>query len=661
MSLLKPPTIDSRTGADIAEQTRQLIGKFLGWDSTADGGEAGKALSAIFAHLCAQVVDRINRAPEKNFLAFLDLLGNTLAPAVPSRVPLSFTLSSSAVEGVLLPIGTRLFAPPPTGASEPIYFETEEDLWLTNLDLQSFLKAVDTNAYANLTASINHAGATDEALFLHQDQTYYFGFALPEPRKLPAGLALAIYLEISSPAYQQRSAIDAESTDVKTLEWEYSSSANHWNPLSVEDHTQLLSISGKILFQIPDDFSLLEIQTDKIDPKTTIRNYWIRVKAKDNKFNRNPAYLKWLTINTVTALQASSIGDEILGSSTGNPGQIFNSFRYPVLSGQRLEIREKSANTNSQQPAQEGWQLWQEVPDFYASTAADRHYVLDHDSGKISFGNGQNGMIPPPGVRNIRMESYRYGGGRQGNVPAGAVTNFWAPLSLVDKVINYSPASGGSDVESYESLLERAPKVLRHRNRAVTESDYEDLAKMASAEVAIARCIPLTDLAEDPYQDVDEKKGVGKVSLIIVPKTADADPTPSLSLLKQVKDTIMPLAPSIATLSVVGPLYLQVNTSIQVRVRAILVKDTVEKTLKMRLAEFLHPLTGRGGAGWAFGRVPHESDLYPLLKTVDGIEYVEAVNITFLNSHGVDKTLKTKRFLIFSGDHMLTIKTRKDR
>ena len=655
MSVIKPPQIDSRTSADIAEQTRQLLCKFLGWDSKADGGEAGKALTAIFSHLCSLVVDRINRAPEKNFLAFLDLLGNTLTPATSARVPLSFTLASSAAEGLLVPYGTKLFAPAPAGASEPIPFETEEDLWLTTLALQSFLSSKDSSSYTNLTPYINNAGAPVEAIFDKSDLTYYFGFVLPETRKLPTGLAVVIYFEIESPAYHPAS-ITGEKDVVDTLEWEYADGPSSWHSMYVEDQTRQLTASGKIIFEIPDNFALQTIHADKAEPKTAITNYWLRVKAK-KAYNSNAARLKWLAVNTVMATQAATVTDEIIGSSTGNPGQTMQIFRHPVRTGQCLEVKEREATVENQPSIQAEWIHWEEVVDFYASKPSDRHYTLDRDSGKVTFGNGQNGMIPPVGVRNIRLQSYQYGGGSQGNAPTGTVTGFWSPIIRVDKVTNYGPARGGSDTENYESLLERAPKVLRHRNRAVTESDYEDLAKLASTEVAVARCIPLIDLAENAYKinltDKDEKAGVGNVSLIIVPKTTDTKPTPSLLLVQQVKDYILPQAPSLVTLSVVGPLYLEVNITLMVRLTSEQLKLYVEKILESKLEEFLHPLTGRYGMGWTFGREPHASDFYSMLNDVQGVDYVESLEIAFGSNEGIEPIRATKRFLICSGVHTI--------
>ena len=59
-------------------------------------------------------------------------------------------------------------------------------------------------------------------------------------------------------------------------------------------------------------------------------------------------------------------------------------------------------------------------------------------------------------------------------------------------------AAGGAAAELLAALLEREPRKLRHRGRAVTLEDYEDLAKLASPDVARAKCVPLYDLETNP-------------------------------------------------------------------------------------------------------------------------------------------------------------------
>src|SRR5262249_44048808 len=208
------------------------------------------------------------------------------------------------------------------------------------------------------------------------------------------------------------------------------------------------------------------------------------------------------------------------------------------------------------------WVTWQEVTDFYASDTRSRHYVLDHVTGEVSFGDGQNGMIPPLGSANIRLASYQTGGGARGNRPSGRIAQLKTTVPYIDKGMNAVEAWGGADGESIAALTARAPLEIRHRHRAVTSEDYEDLAHLASADIARALCVPNRDLAADPLDQAPPV--LGNVSLIIVPNSADSMPRPSVELARRVQQFMADSCPVTATVKVVGPLYMRVDVQTEI-------------------------------------------------------------------------------------------------
>ncbi|MFM6671927.1 MAG: baseplate J/gp47 family protein, partial [Dolichospermum sp.] len=115
--------------------------------------------------------------------------------------------------------------------------------------------------------------------------------------------------------------------------------------------------------------------------------------------------------------------------------------------------------------------------------------VNDQKTGKISFGDGQSGMIPPRGRNNIRLSFYRVGGGEQGNLVSQSVNQLKTTIPYIDRVVNLEAAAGGANQEKLERLKERVPQKLRHRNRAVTLQDIEDLAYEASTDVKRVKLI----------------------------------------------------------------------------------------------------------------------------------------------------------------------------
>ena len=200
-------------------------------------------------------------------------------------------------------------------------------------------------------------------------------------------------------------------------------------------------------------------------------------------------------------------------------------------------------------------------------------------------------------------------------------------VPYVDKVTNTEAAAGGADAETLDSLLVRAPRTIRHGSRAVTVEDYEDLAMLASPEVARARCIPLRNLLADPLGH-SPRQARGEVSVIIVPRSRDAKPQPSLELLSRVQDYLEAHSVPTAHVSVVGPLYVRVDVKRRVALAALEGASAVEQAVQQKLASFLHPLTGGlDGAGWDFGRQPHRSDLYALIEAVPGVDHLRSLVI----------------------------------
>jgi uncharacterized phage protein gp47/JayE len=121
--------IDPRDAEDVVELLDARSPGFIpGWSPGPE--DPGRALERIAARYAQAIIQRLNQAPSKNELAFLDLLGQRLAPARAARAPIVFRLSDG-VAGGLAPAGTGIAAPPPPGTNQPIAFETEREVGVT--------------------------------------------------------------------------------------------------------------------------------------------------------------------------------------------------------------------------------------------------------------------------------------------------------------------------------------------------------------------------------------------------------------------------------------------------------------------------------------------------------------------------------------------------
>lgn len=403
-----------------------------------------------------------------------------------------------------------------------------------------------------------------------------------------------------------------------------------WAKLAIADDTDRLTRSGAVEFLGPKDFAASE--------QFGVNGYWIRALFEPG--DDQLVELHSLLPNTTFATHAITLRNEVLGSSDASAHLQFRTARSPVLAGPQLEVRESDV-----------WVRWTEVADFHGSTSEDRHYVLDHISGQVRFGDGLQGRIPARGVGNIRMTRYQTGGGSAGNRAAGTIVQLKTTVPYVEKVSNVEPATGGFAAESDAALLTRAPRTLRHGGRAVTFDDYEDLARMASPEVARAKAVPLRRLQDDPLGTTHVP---GAVSVVIVPHSVEARPLPSSALMREVEDHLRKYSPATASLAVVGPLYVRVDVSIEIALESLSGANEVETAAHEALRKFLHPLTGgRDGAGWDFGRQPHSSDLHALISELPGVDHIRRLSITQVEE--LPQALETQRFLVYSGQHHITL------
>jgi predicted phage baseplate assembly protein len=221
------------------------------------------------------------------------------------------------------------------------------------------------------------------------------------------------------------------------------------------------------------------------------------------------------------------------------------------------------------------------------------------------------------------------------------VTQLKSAIPYVDSVSNLVPAAGGADGEEPSSVRQRGPAVLRHRHRAVAIVDFEDLALEASPAVARAKGVPARDAA-----------GAGHVEVVVVPRSSERRPVPSLELLRLIEDRVGALAPPTVDLVVRGPEWLAVSVTAEIAPQSFERAAAVRNAVLARLEGFLHPLTGGlDGQGWAFGRSPHRSDLHALIEAIPGVDYVNALTVATMP----ERPIISERLLVHSGDHQVIL------
>ena len=143
MSLLMPD-LDDRDFQQLLEQAQEIIQKLNPDWTDLSPSDPGVVLLEVFAHLTDTMIYRLNRVPEKVYIAFLRLLGVTLHPPAAASVVLRFSHRQEASESrqtLTIPRGTRITADIPGSESLPVFVTVQATT------LPSDAESVDVLAY----------------------------------------------------------------------------------------------------------------------------------------------------------------------------------------------------------------------------------------------------------------------------------------------------------------------------------------------------------------------------------------------------------------------------------------------------------------------------------------------------------------------------------
>jgi hypothetical protein len=445
----------------------------------------------------------------------------------------------------------------------------------------------------------------------------YLGFDRP----LPIGL-ISLYVDIPGRV--------ATAPKPSPYTWEYQTPAG-WAELAVRDQTAGFTRSGMVQLIGPPDAVPA--------PGPSGSTYWLRARLKEAG-DPPPSPVNAVYLNGVWATQRRSVNGEVLGRGDGTPRQALQTLHAPVLGRELLEVQEWSGTGNDWEslfaavPADRiryerdararvtaVWVTWEVRPHLYLSGPRDRHYVIVRTTALVRFGDGVQGMSLPPG-RPV-MLSYDFGGGVVGNTATGSIMQPHSAVPYLQSVGNPIDASGGATGETTAQVARRGPQRLKNAGRSVAAADYEWLAREASPEVAIVRCLPTTG--------PDGHGQPGWVTLVIVPEGAALEPDPSPELLSRVEQAIAAEAPAAvaAQIRVMGPRYREVSVVAEVVPRDAGQAAEVEDAIHHALNAFLHPVTGGvAGSGWEFGATVHLSQIVQVILGTPGVDSAPHVSLT---------------------------------
>lgn len=661
---LIPPSLDDRSYDDLVQDLLANIPAHTPEWTNPQPGDPGRTLLELFAWLADTILYRANLIPERQRIAFLKLLGEPMQAAVAATGLVSLALDPASV----VPVGVVA----PARVIGSVNFETLGEIDLLPITAQAYIKAPltpDQQAKSMpLLAGLKQlynlstlpAGYTTTAVFANNladpngidlvnattDSSLWLALLVSKPENLTAvqnalGLTNEHILNIG---FVPSISVPGLFSDVGPpaavqATWQLSQPAPPagqpiaYTTLKVlDDTTQGLTRAGVVRLMLPqssligapsnvvrsDPQAGVGIKPPRIDdPALAARLLtWVRLTTQ------SALKVSWLGANAVQIDQRTTFNSIVIGVSDGSANQQFALGQWKIdPSTFQLEIDMPGL----------GFQLWQQVDDLAILQGPVRAYTLDSEAGTVTFGNQLQGMIVPAG-RRVRVRTMRAGGGSAGNLPAGSLASIQA-FDVTGKQLSQITVqqpiatTGGADAETLDSAQQRIPSLLQNQDRAVTASDYANLARyVPGANVARAEVLPLFK----PQTRTPNVPGV--VSVMVIPgKEGVLNPCPRADrpMLETVYQYLNSRRPVTAEMYVIASEYVGLGISVAVEVKTGFGLLQVSQAVETALRSYLWPLAPRGtdSNGWNLGRHVRSLELEVIVSQVPGVIEVNGLNL----------------------------------
>lgn len=234
-------------------------------------------------------------------------------------------------------------------------------------------------------------------------------------------------------------------------------------------------------------------------------------------------------------------------------------------------------------------------------------------------------------IRRLRTDAveamYRFGLERARDttpetpLPPGTAKQLKVAVPGIKKVANPNESWGGRGPEPADAFARRSSRVLRHRNRAITAWDIENLVAESFPDVGLVRCLP--------HHSYDSECAPGWFAAVVVPRSLDRLPRPSVQLASSVEDFLHVHATDGTWLAgdshiaILCPKYAEALVSATLVLQPAVQGGQARDQIASDLSEWLRPL-GPNPDRSDFGRTLFLSSVVWWLESRAEVSYVQS-------------------------------------
>ncbi|WP_203292779.1 baseplate J/gp47 family protein [Luteirhabdus pelagi] len=208
-------------------------------------------------------------------------------------------------------------------------------------------------------------------------------------------------------------------------------------------------------------------------------------------------------------------------------------------------------------------------------------------------------------------------------LPAETISKLTLRDAKVKKVTQPYNSFGGRAEESDDSYYKRISERIRHRDRAITQWDYEHLILEQFKDIHRVKCLNHTDDAN--YQ------APGAVTVLVLPNTENKNvfdifqPRVSTAKRNEISDYINNKNSFFVTAKIENPQYEEVRVSLKVKFHKGFDALFYTKQLDEDIKKYLSPWTFETISKINFGGTVHRSTLISWMETLPYVDYLDSV------------------------------------
>lgn len=403
----------------------------------------------------------------------------------------------------------------------------------------------------------------------------------------------------------------------RKLIWQYYGQDGFVN-LDILDQTDNLAHTGIITLKDLPDHAKIEIFGESA--------YYLRIINREEHGAISPVWLQGIHLNSVAARATQSGLSKLFSVTRYGDAYSFDLGEQHIHEAQVYVDETENLHREQLDPScmfvdenERVWVRWNLGASHQA--VGDRVYYLDRTNGILQF--------PPqpklPAVseqKNIRVD-FSIGGGADTNFAPREVLGLELSLGFINQAENLLPFFGGTDREPEQVAKARATSEFRHKMRAVTAGDYENLVQYYSSNVSRVRC----------YSNVNRQgeAEISQVTLVVLTQNYAQNNYYFDSFRDQLQQYLADktLHGSARNMHIIPPNFIKYHVKMQIKVANFNEISHTREDVQQALSAFLNPITGNfHHKGFDIGEPPKREQIEALILDIKSVLTLKNLVIT---------------------------------